>query len=109
MNRQWLIGVVLVAALAIPVAVRAHDKHVHKVMGTIESISGNHVTIKATDGKTVMVMLDTKSKITRGKTKVEASALKVGDRLVAEGKEQKNVILAATVKLGETPASPTKK
>jgi hypothetical protein len=103
MNRSWLIGAVLVAALAIPAPARAHGGHAHKAMGTIESISGNHVTIKTTDGKTVMVMLDAKSKITRGKVKVQASALKVGNRVVAEGPEQKDMILATTVKLGETP------
>jgi hypothetical protein len=109
MNRKWIIGTVLVAALAIPAAARAHDGHAHKVMGTIESISGNHVTVKTTDGKTAMVMLDSKSKITQGKTKVKASALKVGDRIVAEGTEQKDMMLAATVQLGETPASAAKK
>jgi hypothetical protein len=108
MNRKWLIGAV-VAALAIPASARAHGGHAHKVMGTIESISGAHVTIKATDGKTVMVMLDAKSKITKGKTKVQASALRVGDRVVAEGPEQKDVILATTVKLGETPAPAAKR
>ena len=95
-------------SLAIPAAARAHGGHVHKAMGTIESISGAHVTIKTTDGKTVMVMLDAKSKITRGKTKVQASALKVGDRMVAEGPEQKDVIVATTVKLGETPITAAK-
>jgi hypothetical protein len=54
-------------------------------------------------------MLDAKSKITQGKTKVQAGALKVGDRVVAEGTQQKDMILAATVKLGETPASAAKK
>ena len=109
MNRKWLIGAVLVTALAIPAGARAHDGHVHKAMGTIESISGAHVTIKTTDGKTVMVMLDAKSKITRGKTKVQASALKVGDRVVAEGPEQKDMITATTVKVGETPAPAAKR
>jgi hypothetical protein len=37
------------------------------------------------------------------------SALKVGNRVVAEGTEQKDLILAATVKLSETPASAAKR
>ena len=112
MNGRWMIGAVLVVTLAIPAIGRAHEGHAHKVMGTIESISGSHLTIKTTDGKTAMVMLDAKSKITRGKTKVQASALKVGDRVVAEGpeqKEMKDMILAATVKLGEAPAPAAKR
>jgi hypothetical protein len=65
--------------------------------------------IKAPDGKIVMVMLNPKTKITQGKKKVEANALKVGDRLVAEGTEDKEMIMATTVKLGEVPGPAVKK
>ena len=56
-----------------------------------------------------MVMLDVKTKITQSKNKVTLSTLKVGDRVVAEGKEEKDMIMAATVKVGETPAPTAKK
>jgi hypothetical protein len=59
--------------------------------------------VKTTDGKTVMVMLDAKTKITRDKAKLDVSALKVGDRIVAEGPESKDMIMATSVKLGEAP------
>ena len=48
----------------------AHGGHTHKVMGTVSSVQGNHLMVKTADGKTAMVMLDAKTKITRGKTKV---------------------------------------
>jgi hypothetical protein len=56
-----------------------------------------------------MVMLDAKTKITQGKAKVELSSLKVGDRVVAEGPEEKGMIMATTVKLGDAPAAAAKK
>ena len=44
---------------------------------------------------------DAKTAITRGKTKLDAAAVKVGERVVAEGIEEKQMIMAKTVKLGE--------
>jgi len=106
----WMIALtVLTLALVAPAVARAHEGHAHKVMGTVSSIDGKNLMVKTTDGKTVMVMLDAKTKITQGKNKVEASALKVGDRVVAEGPEEKKMIMATTVKLGELPAAAVKK
>jgi len=78
-------------------------------MGTISSVQGTNLMVKGTDGKSVMVMLDAKTKITQGKAKVELSSLKVGDRVVAEGPEEKGMIMATTVKLGDAPAAAAKK
>lgn len=107
MSRNWMIGAVMTMLAAVWPAqapVQAHDGHAHKVMGTIQSIAGNHLVVTTTDGKTATVMLDRKTKITRGKTALQAAALKIGDRIVAEGTESKAMVTAATVKVGETPA-----
>ena|SRR5687768_16119391 len=109
MKRKWLVGLALVTALAVPVAAWAHGGHAHKVMGTVSSVDGNHLMVKTTDGKTVMVMLDAKTKITQGKTKLTGAALKVGDRIVAEGAQAKDTLTAATVQVGTAPAAAAKK
>lgn len=112
MIRKFLIAGVLAAVIAVPVVAWAHEGHAHKVMGTVSSVSGNDLMVKTTDGTTVMVMLNAKTKITRGKEKLVASALKVGDRIVAEGAEDKGMVTAATVQVGvaEKPAAaPTAK
>jgi nitrate reductase NapAB chaperone NapD len=109
MSKKWIVASIFAGALVLPLAARAHEGHVHKVMGTVASIEGTNVMVKTADGKTVMVMLDAKTKITQGKNKVEPAALKVGDRVVAEGKEDKGMITAATVKLGEVSAATPKK
>jgi len=104
--KSWIRLMMLALALTAPTVARAHEGHAHKVMGTIESIDGKSLKVKTTDGKTVMVMLDAKTKITQGTTALQASALKVGDRLVAEGAEANKMITAATIKVGAvaTPA-----
>src|SRR6266545_6007104 len=98
--KKWIIGLMMVTlTLVVPAVARAHEGHDHKVMGTISSVDGNNVMVKTTEGKSVMVMLDAKTKVTRGKEKLTAAALKVGDRIVAEGPEEKEMVTAKTVQL----------
>ena len=108
MKTNWIVAVALAGILVVPGIARAHEGHAHKVMGTVSSVEGHNVMVKTADGKTVMVMLDGKTAITRGKAKLNAAALKVGDRVVAEGPEEKDMIMATTVKLG-TVAAKSKK
>ena len=103
MSKKWIVGAALIAALGLPVVARAHGAHVHKVMGTVSTIDGNHITVKTTDGKTVMLMLDAKTKITQGKTKLDPTALKAGARIVAAGTESKGMVTATTVEIGSAP------
>ena len=51
MTRIWGAAIVLVAALALPVATLAHGGHLHKALGTIARIDGVHVDVKTTDGR----------------------------------------------------------
>ena len=104
--RRWLVGLVVAALLVLPVAARAHQGHTHKVLGTVTSVKGNRVEIKATDGKAITVVLDAKTTVTRGKAKADAMALKVGERVSVDYTQEKAANLAKTVKLGETPAAP---
>ena len=105
MNRNWIVVVTLAAALLIPISVRAHDGHAHTVMGTVSSIDGQNLMVKSADGKTVMVMMDAKTKVTQGKAKLELSAIKIGDRVVAAGTEDKAMIMAVTIKVGAAPVA----
>ena len=105
MNTKWFVGAALAAVLAVPALGLAHDGHDKTVMGTVSSIDGKNLMVKTADGKTTMIMLDAKTAITQGKTKLDFSALKVGDRVVASGPEDKNMIMAETVKLGAAPVA----
>ena len=103
MNKNWIVVVALAGALLVPTVARAHEND-KTVMGTVSTVDGNNLTVKTADGKSVMVMMDAKTKITKGTTKLAATALKVGDRVVASGPEDKNMIMAETVKVAAAPA-----
>jgi hypothetical protein len=96
------------AVLVLPAAARAHEGHLHKALGTIVSIQDAHVGIKTNDGKAITLMLDKKTAITRGKEKLDATALKVGDRVSVEYMEEKKMMMAHAIKLGSTTQAATK-
>ena len=109
MKKNMFVVIGLVVALFVPTVVRAHE-HDKTVMGTVSTINGNNLMVKTADDKSVMVMMDAKTKITKGTTKLKAAELKVGDRVVASGPEDKGMIMAETVKIGGVaPAKPATK
>jgi hypothetical protein len=110
MNKNWIVVIALAGALLVPTVTRANEND-KTVMGTVSSIDGKNLMVKTAEGKSVMVMMDAKTKITKGTTKLAATALKVGDRVVASGPEEKAMIMAETVKVGaaSTSAKTTKK
>jgi len=104
--KKWMIGLAILGAVMLaPRVALAHEGHDHTVMGTISSIDGTNLMVKTADGKQTMVMMDGKTKITQGTAKVDVKALKVGDRVVASGPEDKGMISAETVKVGAAPAA----
>ena len=108
MKQNWIVALVLTAALAIPAITRAHEGHKHKALGTIASVQGERVEIKTTDGKTITVMLDNTTTVTRGKDKLDATALKVGERISVDYMEKNKVMMAHAIKLA-TAATTAKK
>jgi hypothetical protein len=98
--KKLITGLALAAALALPVFAYAHGAHIHKVIGTVAAVAGNKVTVKTTDGKAVTVLVNAKTRITQNKVKADATALKAGSRLVAEGTEAKGIVTATVLQLG---------
>jgi hypothetical protein len=97
---KLVVAVLVVMLLAAPVAVRGHEGHMHKALGTIAAIQGDLVEVKTTEGKTIKVTLAKKTVITRGTEKLDAGALKVGERVSVDYMEEKKVMVAHGVKLG---------
>jgi hypothetical protein len=104
MTRTFVVALALVAALAIPAVAHAHAGHAHKVMGTVSAVADNQIEVKTTDGKTVVIALDAKTVYRRGKTKVDAKVLKVGERVVVEAEGDKTMT-AKTVQLAAATAA----
>jgi hypothetical protein len=103
--KQFLMIVAALFVLALPVRSFAHEGHVHKLLGTVTKIDGAHVTLKTTAGKSETVMLDAKTTVTRGTQKVDASAIKVGQRISVDAMEEKAMLMAQAVKLSAEPAA----
>jgi hypothetical protein len=107
--KQWMLVVLLCVTVLTPEVARAHEGHLHKALGTVEKIDGPHVNLKTTDGKNITVMLDKETTFTRGKDRVDASALKVGERVSVDYMEEKGMLMAHAVKLATGPAAPAAK
>jgi hypothetical protein len=97
--KQWMMVVVVCAALLAPTVASAHEGHMHKALGTVASIDGPHVALNTTDGKKLTIMLDKSTTVTRGKDKADATALKVGERISVDYMEEKGMMMAHAIKL----------
>jgi hypothetical protein len=104
MKKTAIAAILFALVMMVPAVSRAHDND-KTVMGNITKVDGMNLMVKGADGKEIMVMMDAKTKITQGRTKVDAKSLKIGDRVVASGPEEKGMISAETVKLGAAPAA----
>ena len=104
MKKSWIVGLALLAALALPAFAAAHTGHLHKVMGTVSAVTPTKVEVKTTDGKTMVILLDAKTVYRKAKLKVDVASVKVGGRVVidAEGADAAKPMTAKTVQL---PAS----
>ena len=89
----------LALALATPVALSAHEGHVHKVLGTVTTHGQQRLEIKTQDGKVVAVTLDAKTTVARGTKALTESDVKVGDRVVVDVGDGKTMV-ARSIKLG---------
>ena len=97
--KKWMTVLMVCSTLLVPAIARAHEGHMHNALGTVARIELPHVNLKTTDGKTLMVMLDKETTVTRGKAKVDASALKVGERVSVDYMEDKGMNMAHAIKL----------
>lgn len=105
---KFLTRLVLFLVAALPVM--AHEGHDHKVMGTVSTIHENHLEVTDAEGKAVLVNLNEKTKILRGKTAAKAADIASGEKVVViyqqvkdkAGKEQS---IAKEVRLGPPAAA----
>ena len=110
MIRRFVSGAFLFVALAIPAYVHAHEGHAHKVTGTVSMRHDNQLEVKATDGKSVTITLNEKTKILRGKTKATADDIKPGERVVVtatetKGKDGQTLMIASEIRLPDAVAA----
>ncbi len=105
MNRRAFVSAL--ACVALPAAPAfAHEGHDHKLLGTITEITAARMVVRATkDGAVSTVSIVATTKITRGKTKIAAADLKVGDRVVVNIGNGKAPLTAKAVQAGPAPTT----
>lgn len=90
---------IAIAAPLLMQLVFAHGGLEH-VMGTVTEASAASVTVKSTDGKTVIVTIDSKTQFTKAGANVTAQDVKPGDRVVIHAKKDGDKLIAQTVQIG---------
>ena len=105
MAYKWIFGAILAALLVMPVAARAHEGHAHKVLGTVSAVTANTFEMKTPEGKVVTVTLNQKTTFARGKQKVDATAIKVGERVVVVVASEKAMIATSVTMAAPTPVT----
>ena len=107
MMKRILASALALAVLALgPGArLRAHEGHEHKVMGTVTMAAADHVMLKDTDGKDVMVKVTKDTKI-KAKPAVKVEDIKVGSRIVVTAVEEKDKSMTAkSIEVGAVAAT----
>jgi hypothetical protein len=102
--RNRIVATLVALVSWVPAAALAHAGHTHKLLGTVTGIEHPQIQVKTTDEKNVTIVLDAASVVTRGKTRVEQTDIKVGDRISAETNEKGGKMMVKTLKLGVAPA-----
>src|SRR5687767_4919140 len=105
MTKRWIFGGLLALALIVPAAAWAHEGDAHKVLGTITAIAGDRVDMKTPEGKMVTVTVNAKTTYARGKQKVDATALKIGERIVAEVASEKAMVATSVTMAAAVPVA----
>jgi len=105
MHRRAFVSALAFAALP-AASVFAHEGHDHKLLGTITEITPQRLVVRATkDGAVSTIALVATTKVTRGKTKIAATDLRVGDRVVVNIGSGKAPLTAKAVQAGPAPAT----
>jgi|SRR5690242_8148032 len=102
MKFPWL-SLILALAVAVPVLAHGNKKH---VMGTLEKVSAESVTVKTANGKSVEVKLGPKTMyVTKDNKAAKAGDLAVGQRVVIHATPKGQELIADQVKFADATAA----
>jgi hypothetical protein len=107
MIQRFLATVLALAVLALGSGARliAHEGHWHKVMGTVTVAAADHVMLRDTDGKDVIVKVTKDTKV-KAKPAVKVQDIKAGSRIVVTAIEEKDKSMTAkSIEVGAVAAT----
>jgi hypothetical protein len=92
-----------IACFALAVSAIAVEAHEHKVLGTLKTAAADHVLMTTTEGKTVTVKLNARTKVIKGKEPVKIETVKEGTRLVVTTESDDDPYTAELIQVGNAP------
>jgi len=99
--KRMLVMALMMATVALPGRLVAHEGHAHKVMGTVTAIDASHVELDTTAGNRESFRLTAKTRYVRGTKAATAADVEAGDRVVLAVVEEHGVRTATEVRVGE--------
>jgi len=101
MTRRLAAGLLVLTVLAFGSGLQlfAHEGHDHKVMGTVTMAAADHVMLKDTDGRDVMIHVTKATKI-KAKQVMKVEEIKPGTRVVVTAEMEKDQMMAKEIQVG---------
>ena len=99
-RRGVLVGAIILVAAA--GALRAHDGHVHKIMGTVTARGATQLEVKTPSGEVLTIAITGKTTVVRGKQKVKVAEVEVGRRVVVDIGNGEDPLIAREIRVGAT-------
>ena len=100
-------AIMMALAVLVALPLLAHGDKTH-VIGVIEKVSADSVTVKTKEGKSVEVKLaQTTTYMTAENKVVKAPTLNIGQRVVIHADTKAGQLVAATVKFSDAAAAPS--
>jgi stress response protein YsnF len=102
MRPTWIVMMMLAVAVASPVAARAHDGHVHRIMGTVTARDAKHLAVKTPSGEVLSIAITDKTTALRNKKKVDLKEVQIGRRVVVDIGNGEDPLKAGEIHVGAT-------
>ena len=102
-----LLTILAVMTLGTTPRLVAHEGHDHKVMGTVTMAMADHIMVKDTAGKDVMIQVAKTTKI-KSKPAMKVEEIKTGTRVVITAAMEKDKMIAKEIQVGADVAAAAK-
>ena len=99
-----LLTILAVLALGTSAQLLAHAGHDHKVMGTVTVAMPDHIMVKDTAGKDVMIQVIKTTKV-KARPAMKVEEIKPGTRVVITATMQKDKMIAKEIQIGADAAN----
>jgi len=81
-------------------AIRAHDGHIHKIMGTVMARDAKHLEVKTPSGEVLSIAITGKTTVVRAKRKVAIDEVQIGRRVVVAIGNGEDPLIAGEIQVG---------